>query len=43
MPKHSHRKRKDNLEMRVVLLIFLLELEISGLAVQQKMAAFSEQ
>ena len=32
--KHSHRKRKDSLETRAVLLIFLLELEISGMAVQ---------
>ena len=30
----SHKKRKDSLETRVVLLIFLLELEISGVAVQ---------
>ena len=28
--KHSHKKRKDRLEARAVLLIFLLELEISG-------------
>ena len=31
---HSHKKRKNNLETRPVLLIFLLELEISGVAVQ---------
>ena len=31
---HSHKKRKDSLETRAVLLIFLLELEISGVAVQ---------
>ena len=31
---HSHKKRKDSLETRTVLLIFLLELEISGVAVQ---------
>ena len=30
----SHRKRKDNLEPRAVLLIFSLELETSGVAVQ---------
>ena len=27
---HSHKKRKDSLETRVALLIFLLECEISG-------------
>ena len=32
---HSHRKRKDSLETRAVLLIFSLELEISGVAVQR--------
>ena len=32
--KHSHKKRKDSLETRAVLLIFFLELEISGVAVQ---------
>ena len=31
---HSHKKRKDSLETRAVLLIFLLELELSGVAVQ---------
>ena len=29
---HSHKKRKDNLETRAVLLIFSFELEISGMA-----------
>ena len=33
--KHSHKKRKDNLETRAILLIFLLELEIFGVAVQR--------
>ena len=28
--KHSHKKRKDNLKARAVLLIFMFELEISG-------------
>ena len=32
--KHSHKKRKDNLETRAVLLIFPLEIEISGETVQ---------
>ena len=32
---HSHKKRKDSLETRAVLLIFLLELEISGVVVQK--------
>ena len=32
---HSHKKRKDSLERRAALLIFLLELEISGMAVQR--------
>ena len=32
--KHTHKKRKDNLEMRAVLLIFSLKLEISQEAVQ---------
>ena len=32
--KHSHKKRKDSLETRAVLLIFPLEIEISGEAVQ---------
>ena len=31
---HSHKKRKDSLETRAVLLIFVLEFEISGVAVQ---------
>ena len=34
MLKNSHKKRKDSLETRVVLLIFFLELEISGVAVE---------
>ena len=32
---HSHKKRKDSLERRAVLFIFLLELEISGVAIQR--------
>ena len=32
---HSHKKWKDSLATRAVLLIFLLELEITGLAVQR--------
>ena len=32
--EHSHKKQKDSLETRAVLLIILLELEISGVAVQ---------
>ena len=32
---HSHKKRKDSLEMRAVLLIFALEIEISGVVVQK--------
>ena len=32
--KHSHKKQKDSLETRAVLLIFSLKFEISGLAVQ---------
>ena len=32
--KHNHKKRKDSLETRAVLLIFLLELEIFGVAIQ---------
>ena len=32
--KHRHKKRKDSLETRAVLLIFSLKFEISGLAVQ---------
>ena len=31
---HNHKKRKDSLETRAVLLVFSLELEISGVAVQ---------
>ena len=31
---HSHKKRKDTLETRAVLLVFSLELEISGVATQ---------
>ena len=31
---HSHKKRKDNVETRAALLIFSLELEMSGVAVQ---------
>ena len=32
---HSHKKRKDSLETRAVFLIFSLELEISGVAIQR--------
>ena len=32
--KHSHKKRKDSLEARAVLLIFSPELEIFGATVQ---------
>ena len=32
--QHSHKKRKDSLETRTVLLGFCLEVEFSGLAVQ---------
>ena len=32
---YSHKKQKNNLEIQVILLIFSLELEISGLAVQR--------
>ena len=32
---YSHKKQKDSLETQVVLLIFLLELKISGVAVQR--------
>ena len=32
---HIHKKRKDSLEARVVLLIFSLKLEISGVVVQR--------
>ena len=35
------RNRKIVLETRAVLLIFSLELEISGVTVQEKMAAFT--
>ena len=42
---HSHKKLKDSLEIRVVLLIVLLELEMPGVAVQsihqKKMATFA--
>ena len=31
---HSHKKRKDSLETRAALLIFSLEFEIFGVAVQ---------
>ena len=31
---HGHKKRKDSPETRAVLLIFSLELEISGVAAQ---------
>ena len=31
---HNHKKRKDSLETRAVLLIFLLELEMSKVTVQ---------
>ena len=31
----GHKKRKDSMETRAVLLIFLLELKISGVAVQE--------
>ena len=32
--KHSHKKWKDSLETRAVLLLFSLELEIHGVALQ---------
>ena len=32
MSKHSHKKRKDSLETWAALLIFSIELEISGVA-----------
>ena len=32
--QHRHKKRKDNLETRAALLIFLFELEIRGVAIQ---------
>ena len=35
---HSHKERKDSLETWAVLLISLLELEISGVAIQTKVA-----
>ena len=31
--QHNHKERKDSLETPAVLLIFLLELEITGVAV----------
>ena len=34
-PEYSHRKRKDSLKTRALLLIFSLELEISGVAIQR--------
>ena len=48
MKHQSHKKRKGSLETRATLLIFLLELEVFGVAVQaknqsnEKMAASSE-
>ena len=33
--KHNHKKRKDSPKTRAVLLIFLLEIEISGVAIQK--------
>ena len=33
--QHGHKKQKNSLETQVVLLIFSLELEISGVAVQR--------
>ena len=35
MCEYSHKKRKDSLETRVALLIFSLELEMSGVAIQK--------
>ena len=35
MKTHSHKKRKDSLETRAVLLIFSFQLEISRVAVQR--------
>ena len=32
--EHIHKKRKDSLETRAILLTFSLELKISGVAVQ---------
>ena len=45
--QHNHKKRKNSLETRTVLLVIWLELEISGVAVQElhrnsKKAACSE-
>ena len=45
--QHNHKKRKNSLETWAVLLVFWLELEISGVAVQEihqniKKAACSE-
>ena len=45
--QYSHKKWKDSLETKAVLLVFWLELEISGVAVQEihqnsKKAACSE-
>ena len=34
MSRHSHKKRKDSLETQAILLIFLLEFEISGVTLQ---------
>ena len=34
-PKHNHKKRKDSLKTRAILLIFLLETKISGVAIQK--------
>ena len=33
--QHSHKKRKDSLETRAVLLVYWLQLESSGVAVQK--------
>ena len=33
---HSHKKEKNSLETQVILLIFSLELEISGVTIQNK-------
>ena len=45
--QHNHKKRKNTLETRAVLLVFWLEFEISGVAVQEihrnsKKAAYSD-
>ena len=45
--QNNHKKRKNSLETRAILLVFSLELEISGVAVQEihrnsKKAACSE-